>query len=254
MGLAFDRKSDKTDLGQNSYTTHGSLAVSGTVLDGFILTGSYERHPILRNLAGLTLGYEGQIVQVSAGPFAGFVIESRNPYLVKPGVTAEVRAELWQFGFASLASDVTLDPVLDAKKTDFRQFHVNAQTGFYVPNIITSFEFDRATLFQSQRGREAKDRTTEYAIQTEIFQKNIPYRVLLRFAYRNQRKDYLNGSTHAVGAALFTPGVTILAGESFTFSTELENGIYVFGRKDLLGETVSNRYFFRASVSLTQSF
>lgn len=112
-------------------------------------------------------------------------------------------------------------------------------------------EFDRSTLFYTDGEESTTDRKTEYALATEIFQKAIPYRILLRFAYRSQQKDFADGSTHALGAAVFTPGVTYAPSERLTLRAELENGVYVFGREDLLGEVESNRYFFRATLGAT---
>lgn len=251
LGFTNDREAGDTDLGAGSYPWDARLAISGTVLDGFLLTGAYERDNVLRSTLAVTLGYSGQIMSVSAGPFVGFIPDSDNPYLLKPGLSAKLRAELWESAFVSLESDVTLDPQLSTNSTDFRQFRINPRAGVYLPNIITSLEFDRSTLFYTDGDKTTTDRRSEYALANEIFQKAIPYRILVRFAYRSQRKDFADGTTHALGAAVFTPGITYAPSDTITLRAHLENGIYVFGREDLLGEIQTDRYFFRAMVGVT---
>jgi len=251
LGFTNERKTADTDLGAGSYLWDGRFAVSGTVLDGFRLTGAYERDNVLRNTFAVTLGYSGQVMSVSAGPFVGFILDSDNPYLFKPGLSATLRAELWETGYLSLETDVTLDPQLSTSSTDFRQFRITPRAGIYLPNIITSIEFDRSTLFYTDGTETSIDRTSEYALANEIFQKAIPYRILVRFAYRSQLKQFSNGTKHALGAAVFTPGITFAPTDSTTLRAELENGLYVFGREELLGEVESDRYFFRATLGLT---
>lgn len=251
LGFTGDRSASDTDLGSGTYPWDARFAVRGTVLDGFLLTGAYERDSVLKNTVSVTLGYTGQIMSVAAGPFVGFILDSDNPYLLKPGLSAALRAELWEVGFLALETDVTLDPTLSTNETDFRQFRINPQAGLYIPNIITTIEFDRSTLFYTDGPDATTDRRSEYALATEIFQKAIPYRILLRFAYRSEQKDFADGTTHALGAAVFTPGFTYAPNEGLTLRAELENGVYVFGREDLLGEFESDRYFFRATVGAT---
>ena len=253
LGFGPDRDRDDSDLGTDTYPWDGSLSVWGTVLDGFLLKGTYARDSVIRNTVAVTLGYEGQIMRVAAGPFVGFVLDSDNPGRIKPGVSAALRAELWQFGFASFASDATLDPQLEEGEDDFRQFRVNARTGFYLPGIITSVEFDRSTLFLSEDDGNSRSRRTKYALKTEVFQKAIPYRILLEFAYRNELREFAEGGTHALGAVVFTPGITYAPTTDFTLKAELQNGVYLFGREDLLGEVESNRYFFRATLGVAFS-
>ncbi|NBF40150.1 MAG: hypothetical protein GVY14_07010 [Spirochaetes bacterium] len=251
LGFVDDREVSDADLGSASYLWDARLALSGAVLDGFRLTGAYERDSVLRDTLTMTLGYSGQIMSVSAGPFLGFLPDSDNPYLLKPGLSAQLRAELWETGFLSLETDVTLDPQLSTSSTDFRQFRITPRAGIYLPNIITSLEFDRSTLFYTDGTDTTIDRRSEYALANEIFQKAIPYRILLRFAYRSQLKRFADGTKHALGAALFTPGVTYAPSETVTLRAQLENGIYVFGREELVGEIESDRYFFRATMGMT---
>ncbi len=250
LGFATERKAGDTDLGSASYLWDARLAISGTVLDGFLLTGAYERDSVLRDTFAVTIGYSGQIMSVSAGPFVGFMLDSDDPYLLKPGLSAQLRAELWETGFVSLETDVTLDPQLSTSSTDFRQFRITPRLGIYLPNIITSFEFDRSTLFYTDGTDTTVNSRSEYALVNEIFQKAIPYRILLRFAYRSQLKDFADGTKHALGAAVFTPGITYTPAETVALRAQLENGIYVFGREELLGEIETNRYFFRATLGM----
>lgn len=250
LGFGADRRSSDTNLGAGTFPWDARLSVTGTVLDGFDLRGTYERDSVLRNTVSATLGYSGQIMSVSAGPFVGFILDTENPYLLKPGVSAFLRAELWEVGFLSFETDVTLDPEISSDGTDFRQFRVNPRGGVYLENIILSAQMDRSTLFLTDDGKQSIERKSIYAVDTEVFQKAIPYRILLRFAYRTQLTEFNDGSKHALGAAVFTPGLTYAATDSLTLRAGLENGIYVFGQEDLLGEIESNRYFFRATLGL----
>lgn len=251
LGFTADREAGDTDLGADTVPWDARLSVAGTVLDGFLLTGTYERDSVLGNTVSATLGYTGQIMSVAAGPFVGFILDTENPYLLKAGVSAALRAELWETGFLSFETDVSLDPRISDSGTDFGQFRINPRGGIYIPNIILSAEMERSTLFLTDGGDETTTRKTVYALDTEIFQKAIPYRILLRFAYRTQLKEFADGSKHALGAAVFTPGLTYQPSEALTLRARLENGIYVFGREDLLGEIESDRYFFRATFGVT---
>ncbi|MGM0674073.1 MAG: hypothetical protein ACQETQ_05190 [Spirochaetota bacterium] len=253
IGFFFDRQSEDSDLGGGTFLPDGHLTLSETVLDGFIISGTFEHDRILSNTFALTFGYEGQTIEVAAGPFLGFFVDFDNPEVVKPGVTTKLRTELWEAGFVSLRSDITLDPELSTKTDDFRQFRLDARAGFYLPNIITSFEYERASLFTTDGDRRSEDRRREYAVQTEVFRKNIPYRILLRFALRNELREFRDGAKHAFGAGIFTPGITYRVDSQVRLNASLENGVYVFGREDLLGEVEPDRYFFRAQLGCTVS-
>ncbi|MFP4375341.1 MAG: hypothetical protein ACLFPO_13500 [Spirochaetaceae bacterium] len=251
LGFVHDRQAGDADLGADTYPWGSRLAVTGTVLDGFLLTGAYERDSVLRNTVAVTVGYSGQIMSVGAGPFVGFIVDSDNPYLLKPGLSARLRAELWDTGFLSLESDATLDPQLSSTSTDFRQFRITPRAGIYLPNIITSLEFDRSTLLYTDGDATTLDRRSEYTLSTEVFQKAIPYRILVRFGYRSELKDFADNTRHALGAAVFTPGITYAPNDTVTLRARLENGIYVWGQEELLGEIQRDRYFFEGTLGLT---
>ncbi|MFP4205656.1 MAG: hypothetical protein ACLFRR_08390 [Spirochaetaceae bacterium] len=255
LGFSSGRASDDTGLGHDTLSWEGRAAVTGTVLDGFLLTGAYEHDSAMGDTVGVTLGYSGQIMTVAAGPFLGFLAESDTPHLLKPGLTASMRTDLWNVGFLSLTGDVTLAAELDTDNTDFRQYRVSPRLGFYVPNIVGTFEYDRTVLLYADGdgGRE-EDRETEYAFSAEVFRKAIPYRILLRMGYRHREKTFPDGGAHGLGAALFTPGFTYDPGNALRLTLRLENGLYVFGREDLLGEVAADRYFFRAHLGARVRF
>jgi hypothetical protein len=178
-----------------------------------------------------------------------------NPGLIRPGISAYIRWNLSTIGYVSLDA---LAPLYSPSSTadDFYQARRRLQLGFYIPNIIATFSVAKKEFILSTDEGEEADVMVEYATEAEVFQKNIPYRISLRFAYQDYRKFFeeeIGTTRQALGALVFGTGVQWDLDGRGSYYINLDSGVYTFGRLALLGEFSESAYLFRAQTGFSYS-
>jgi hypothetical protein len=216
---------------------------------------------ILRNLLYSEFAYSGSFYAVSVGPFLGLLNTAAAP--VKAGLLASIRLEIPGSAFVFLKSNRSVNLLgsltasgasgrLDAVG-DFQQESSELGLGFYQTNAILTFFIASKTYFEKKSSSTEGDLLTDYGFSAEIFQKNIPFRPLLSFLYRNLARSFeLPGGTirHSVGSLVLGIRGDLALSRSASLYAGIESSIYSFGLDKLIGEFSSSSFLFSSFVGV----
>jgi hypothetical protein len=107
---------------------------------------------------------------------------------------------------------------------------------------------------------EIIDSFIEYSFATDIYQKNVPYRVLLTFAYQKRGKSFTNVDTnvtiaHDLNSLVLGTRIDLSINRYLSIMANLESSIYNWGSAGdsliTFPTTGINAYFFNASAGVT---
>jgi len=216
---------------------------------------------ILRNLVYSEFAYSGSFYSVSVGPFLGVMNTAQTP--VKAGIIASVRLEMPGIIFAFVKSNrsINLFGFLSSSGVagrldtvgDFQQESSELGFGFYQPNAILTFFIASKTYSEKKTGSIDSDQQTDYGFSAEIFQKNVPFKALLSFFYRNLARNYelpAASVKHSLGSLILGIRGELALSEAWSALAGLESSIYTFGLDKLIGEFSSSTYLFSSFLGV----
>ena len=259
IGFRTDRTSADTTFSGRDYFWGGSLFLTHELSDNITLEAGFSRDDILRLLAYTLFEYQLDYFNLGLGTFLGTF--NSTSQLLKSGITMSVGLELPGIVFARLRSDNSIGGRL-VETGDYLQERTEVSLGFYVPNVICSLNLESRTFTQMKDSAEVVDRLTVYSLKTDIFQKNLPFRVLLTFGYQSMVKKFIDSSvspptkTNTLNSIILGFDAHINASRFLVLTFSLDNSVYSFGQDQLLG--ISNPgpggYLFRASAGFIIDF
>ncbi len=256
LGFSPSRETDDSGLPVWSFPWGFRAAVGNSISENLTYTTGVERDFVIRNFAFLQFQHRINALTLGAGPTFGFLSSADNPGLIRPGLAGYIRWNLFTFGYLSLDAVAPLYTPSDTAG-DFYQARRRLQMGFYLPNVITTFSVSKREFILEEETGEEADTLVEYAAEAEVFQKNIPYRIALRFAFQDYRKFFEESgesTRQALGALIFGTGVRWDLQGNGSYYINLDSSVYTFGRLALLGEFSDTAYFFRAGTGLVYTF
>ncbi len=236
--LSFARDRPPTDTTYSGTDLYWGGAVYGShpLSDSFSLEAGVTSDTILRYTTYALFTFQDQILTVSAGPFFGLLNTGATP--VKPGISSSLRLMLPGILYAQVRADTSLGGNLSAAG-DYLQEQTAISAGFYVPNAICSLCYLRKRFTEKTAAGAVVDSLTDWSFQTDIFQKNVPYRIQLTFSWQTLSRQF-DGSAarHTLNSLVLGSRVDWSVGEYLTLLADLQSSVYTFGMDDLLG--VSN--------------
>ena len=253
LGFTASRSNTDTGLPTTTYPWGFRIGLQQPISDTLLLQTGVERDNLLGNSLYVRFLHRGQWATLAVGPYLGVLDSFSRPFYVPAGISSYLKAELWSAGYLSIEAD---QPLTSAPSSDgdYWQRKLNLAGGFYLPNIIASARIDTTERIETTGKGDITSTINSYAFETDIFQKNIPYRILLTFAYRNYIKDFdyaVNPSRQTMGTLVFGTKVTLDLGAGTSYYVRLDSALYTFGRDDLLGEFDSGSYIFRAQTGIS---
>lgn len=230
-----------------------SLYASSPITDTFSFESGFYNDSILRNISYTIFNYREKFISIGVGPFFGFFNAAST--ILKSGISTGVKLELPGIAFINFRSDSTIGGRL-IESGDYIQERNDMGIGFYVYNAISSINLSSKKFTQkSSDTLETVDSLIEYSFKTELFQKNIPYRITIAFAYETLSKLFIEAAattTHTLDSIMLNTQVDVNITDNIQFSTNLESSIYTFGQDELLG--ISNPgpggYLFRLNTGI----
>ncbi|MCD6122324.1 MAG: hypothetical protein J7K04_10855 [Spirochaetales bacterium] len=253
--LAFqpNRSIDTTTYSGDNLLYGVSLYASSPITDTFSFESGFYNDSILRNISYTIFNYREKFISIGVGPFFGFFNAAST--ILKSGISTGVKLELPGVAFINFRSDSTIGGRL-IETGDYIQEKNDIGIGFYVYNAISSVNLSSKKFTQkSSDTLETVDSLIEYSFKTIIFQKNIPYRITIAFAYETLSKLFIEASattTHTLDSIMLNTEFDINITDYMQFSTNLESSIYTFGQDELLG--ISNPgpggYLFRLNTGI----
>jgi hypothetical protein len=247
--FARDRSSTATGMPATLSSWGIDASISQKIDDSVKATASFTMDPVLHNVLAAQLRYDSTYFAIEGGPFFGMFNTSGS--LLKTGLRAGLTAQLPGAVFITFDSGSTLGAPL-VEQGDYTEEMSEIIGGFYVYNAICSLHLKQNTFSQKDAKGLVKDTFREYSFQADVFQKNVPYNVLLKFAYQLQSRyfDYSTPSTQTLGSLVLGTRVTVRLDNLISIVTGIEANLYSFGLDDLSGLTVSDKFLFRAQAGV----
>ena len=186
LGFARDRAVDAEDYPSHfpwGLSIYGSEEISGNI--GVDIGFYFDQ--TLRNISYTNLRYTQSFFTLGVGPFFGFFNSKRS--LLKPGISTAVRLDFPGLIFVEFRADSSIGGRL-VEEGDYLQERSDVTAGFYVLNAIANVSLLTKSYTYRTASHEIIDSFIQYSFATDIFQKNVPYKVLLTFAYQNRGKSY----------------------------------------------------------------
>ncbi len=248
MSFSSDRDPADTDFAGGTYPWGVSFFASESLSDNVRVEGGYFSDPILRNSAGTLFSYSQKNFTIGVGPFFGLFNDERA--ILKSGISTFIRLELPGVVFLTFRSDSSIGGEL-ARDGDYLQEHGDIAFGFYVRNAICAIGLDFKKLSQVKSAYKVSDGLTKYFFRTDIFQKNVPYRVGITFSYQSLSKTFLytdlTTDEDIVNMIVVGADVNANATKTLVLYANFEASVYNFGQGRLSGET-SDAFLFSLST------
>ena len=266
LGLFFDIGNldipDGTTAGDNAFpgtTFPWGLEVYGSqkASDTTGIDVSFYVDPILRNISYTLFNYGADFFSIGVGPFFGFF--NTRETVLKSGISTSFRAEIPGVVFVSFRADSSIGGGLE-RTGDYTQERNDVSLGYYVKNAICSANlFTRRYAELDATLGKVIDGFTEYSFSTDIFQKNVPYRIKLNFAYQQRTKSFVDSTiTHTLNSIVIGTEFDFQVNDTLTLIADLDRSVYSFGfvsnttadTQDILdlSETWPGVYLFRARI------
>lgn len=230
LGFAKDRNSDATDYPQQfpwGLSLYGSEEISGEL--GVDIGFYFDQ--TLKNISYTNLRYTQRFFTLGVGPFFGFFNSSSS--ILKPGISTSVRLDFPGLIFVEFRADSSIGGRL-VQAGDYLQERSDVRAGFYVLNAIANVGlFTKSYTYRTEK-KEIIDSFTEYSFSTDIFRKNVPYKVLLTFAYQNRGKSFTDVSTqeatvHDLNSLVLGTRIDFTLTQYMSIMMDLESSIYNWG-------------------------
>jgi len=234
LGFRTDRASTDTSLPGSDYFWGLSVFGSQPVTDSVKVEAGFYSDPILRNTTRTIFTYQAKFFSIGIGPIFGLFNDLGTP--VKGGLSAAIRLEYPGAVFLGLRTDSSLGGSL-TQTGDYSQELTELTFGFYVPNAICTLQASSRSFQQKTSSEVVTDALTAYTFSTEIFKKNVPYRVRLWLAFQDLSRSYDSGSTTTAtldSVILGTQFELTLTGP-LVLTAGLEGNLYSFGLGSLSG-------------------
>ncbi len=259
--ILFDKDSKTVEDSISGTDYYYGLSIFGQqeIDDNITLNAGFQYDPVLRYTTYTTVEFRRDFYQIAVGPFFG-TFNSWNP-IMKSGISTSIRFDYPGVVFASLRSDSSIAARF-TKSGDYMQEHNRIRVGYYIPHAICSLNLNtKRYVTQKTDSLEVDDSFTEYAFDIDIFQKNVPVRVLLSFAYQQLERIYSTASSdesNTLNSVIIGTGFRIEASPRFTILTQIDSNVYSFGKAGddalSLPESGVGMYLFRAELGAEVSF
>lgn len=213
---------------------------------------SYERDPVLRNSLSAAVQFERGIARIEVGPRLGLFNTTADTF--SAGLSSAVRLQWPGVAYVSMRSDGGLALGVLASAAD-PQARVELAAGVYVPNAIVSavLEAKRFNELDSAGAVVTTDSWTRYAIEVDIYKKNVPYTLLGSLGYEQRSKTYAAADlTDSLGSIVLGTKATARFSPYLSLSLDLDTSFYVFGLDELVGRgPASSSFMFSAGLGAT---
>lgn len=261
-----DRKPEETTFSPYYLPLQYSVFVSHRLDENMSFDLTYIKDNILRNVLFGNFSYEIDYFSLQVGPFFGLLNSTEVP--VKAGILASIQVRSPGKLYILLRSGRSLNLLNIFKgnalsgsvssEGDFIQENNEVRFGLYLRNTILSL-FVKSKIFTEYTSLygTVSDSQTDYGTQTEVFQKNIPFRIILSFFFRNMSRyyeDILAPTEHTIGSIIFGSQLEYSYNSRWMAYINLESSIYSFGLNDLIGEYAGTEYLFTFKTGFRYRF
>jgi hypothetical protein len=250
LGFRTDRTSADTSLPGGASFWGLSITGSQSLSDSITVESSLASDPVLRTTSRTLLTYSTRYLTAGLGPVFGLFNDPGTP--LKSGVSTFLRLEYPGVAFVMLRADGSIGGSL-VQTGDYTQERTDFTLGVSLPNAICTLSFSTRSFEQKQATQDVTDSLTDYTFATEIYKKNIPYRLKVWMSYEDISRSYNNGSTATatLGSVLLGTQVDVTLSAQVTLRAGLEGNVYSFGLGTLVGGDSAFLFTSYAGLRLT---
>lgn len=255
LGFKPDRVSTDTGYSGTDILWGGSIRFAQTLSENVTMEGGLYRDSVLRNSVEVLFYYNLDYLSIGLGTFNGLF--NTTGTVLKPGIFTSMQIGVPGLIFVRLGTSSSLGGQL-IEIGDYLQERSDVSLGFYVHNAICSLNLQSKRFIEKQAAAlEVTDSLVAYSFETDIYQKNLPYHLILRFTYQSLAKKYNDGSgtppIHTLSSLILGTELDIDVSRSLSILLNLESSLYTFGQDDLSGVSVpiTSGYLFRAYSGFT---
>jgi hypothetical protein len=234
LGFRTDRASTDTSLPGTDYFWGVSVFGWQPLTDSITVETGFYVDPVLRNTSRTIFTYNAKFVSFGIGPLFGLFNDLGTP--VKSGLSSFVRLEYPGVAFVTLRSDTSIGGSL-VQMGDYTQALTDVALGVYFPNALCTLSVTTRTFQQKAASQNVSDSLTEYTFATEVYKKNVPYRLRVWLAYQDLSRSFISGSTATttLGSVMLGTQVDVTLAGPVTLRAGLEGNVYSFGLGTLVG-------------------
>jgi hypothetical protein len=133
---------------------------------------------------------------------------------------------------------------------DYAQELTEIVLGVYLPHAISTIGIRTRSFEQKAASQSVTDTLTEYTFSTEMYKKNIPYRLRIWMAYNDLSRLFIAASTTTATLDSVILGTQIEASlpGSLVITAGIEGNVYSFGLGTLSGG--DSAFLFRTYAGL----
>jgi hypothetical protein len=252
LSFAQTRTSDQTTFNGKSLPWGINAYVNHWVNEQIGIHTGYYMDSILKKTIYTHFTYKYSFLQLSVGPFFG-LFNSRAT-LLKSGISTSIKLEFPGIAYIRFRTDSSIGGRI-VQTGDYLQERNELAFGFYVPHAICSLGLQTKKYTEKVSTGETVDSLYIYSFSTDVFQKNVPYKVLVTFAFHQLSKTFIEtaGTTvHSLNSIVAGFTVDIELADYLTLILGLDSSIYTFGTNALLGVTNPGPggYLFNATAGI----
>jgi hypothetical protein len=254
LGFQPDRPESDTTFSVTDFLYGGSLYMRIDIPERFRVEAGYRRDLILRNVLYSLLEYRVDYFSLGVGMFVGFFNSGGSA--LNSGITTSIRLELPGVVFVSVRSDNSLTGSL-SESGDFSQQLIDLAVGFYAKNAICSLILSSKQYSEMQGSTEIIDHLIRYSFKADIFQKNVPFRLVLTIAYQTLDKKFTAGPTdHGLNSVLLGTELDFSLGPRLELFLGVDNNLFTLGAGKLSGISYAGfvPYLFQAYTGFRLNF
>jgi hypothetical protein len=249
LGFSPQRAIDDAAFPGASYYWGLSVWGSQELTNAISFETGFAMDQILRNVCYTLFDYHADFLTVGFGPFFGLFNDWGT--LLKSGISTSVRIEVPGIAFASFRSDSSIGGEL-VQDGDYFQTRNDISFGVHIPNAICTLSLNTREFEQKAAGYNVVDSLTEYVFSTDIYKKNVPYRLIITVGYQNLSRSFIDAASTATTATLDSVILGTEVDVSFSQALLLKAGVsgnvYSFGQGTLVG--ACDTFLFRTFLGM----
>jgi hypothetical protein len=227
-----ERTESTTDFSGAEYYWGLSVPFSHRISDEFSIEAALLYDPILKYNVYTIFTYQFNFFTIGVGPYFG-ILNTRETVL-KAGISTSIRLDFPGILFASFRVDSSLGGRL-VEVGDLLQERNQIRFGYYVPNAICSVNILTKNFAQKTAEGEMVEKFSEYSFKTDLFEKNVPYKILLTFGYQALTRTFVYGATpteHSLHSIIIGTELDVELLDFLSLIADLDSSIYSFGFVD----------------------
>lgn len=207
------------------------------------------------------LSYNSKYIELGMGPTLASINNSQLQ--LKPGIKGLLTVK--KVGKFDLTTEIysTLGNLSDSE-SDYSQLETSLELAINIPGAICTFiisnrQFTQFSTDSSSLVSKTSDSYSTYALEADIYKKNIPFHLFLTLGYKSVKRVFPTNDSEGrelagIGSIFIGMGTRVSIGKRMLLNASIDSGLYNFSLNDEATITDLPAYLFDSSLSFTYRF